>query len=168
MTTFTIDSDDHIVATPGDRKPEGGDPFSSLDELGQVTEQWPPPRLVHLWNGLPRVTPVKRFTDRKTALARIWNALQNGSTKSRVRSKASRKSGARSKATRTRAGTKKAQVIRLLHRSNGASIAEIIRVTNWQPHTVRGFISRALVHDLGLKVVRFKRDQGQPAYRLPR
>ena len=57
-----------------------------------------------------------------------------------------------------RAGAKKAQVIRMLQRSNGASIAEITRVTQWQPHTARGFISRALVHDLGLKVARFKRD----------
>lgn len=168
MTTFTIDSDDHTAATPGDRKPEGANHFSSLDELGQVTEQWPASRLVRLWNGLPGVTPVKRFTDRKTALNRIWNALQDGSTKSSLRSKASRKSGARSKTSGIRKGSKKAQVIRLLHRSNGASIAEIIRVTNWQPHTVRGFISRALVHDLGLKVTRFKRDQGQSAYRLPR
>jgi hypothetical protein len=45
---------------------------------------------------------------------------------------------------------------------------EIIRETQWQPHTVRGFISCALVHDLGLRVARFKRDQGQAAYRLPR
>ena len=43
----------------------------------------------------------------------------------------------------------------MLQRSNGASIAEITRVTQWQPHTVRGFISRALVHDLGLKVAPF-------------
>jgi len=56
----------------------------------------------------------------------------------------------------------------MLQRSNGASIAEIVRVTHWQPHTVRGFISRALAHDLGLKVAPFKRDQGRPAYRLPR
>ena len=49
----------------------------------------------------------------------------------------------------------------MLQRSNGASIAEITRVTQWQPHTVRGFISRALVHDLGLKVARFKRDQAR-------
>ena len=56
----------------------------------------------------------------------------------------------------------------MLQRPNGATIAEIMRVTQWQPHTVRGFISRALVHDLGLKVARFKRDQGQAAYRLPR
>ena len=46
----------------------------------------------------------------------------------------------------------------MLQRSNGASIAEIARVTQWQPHAARGFISRALVHDLGLKVARFKRD----------
>ena len=37
----------------------------------------------------------------------------------------------------------------MLQRSNGASIAEITRVTQWQPHTVRDFISRALVHDPG-------------------
>ena len=56
----------------------------------------------------------------------------------------------------------------MLQRPNGAAIAEIMRVTKWQPHTIRGFISRALVHDLRLKVTRFKRDQGQAAYRLPR
>jgi len=42
-----------------------------------------------------------------------------------------------------RAGTKKAQVIRMLQRSNGASIAEIMLVTQWQPHTARG-LSAAL------------------------
>ena len=56
----------------------------------------------------------------------------------------------------------------MLQRPNGASIAEIMRVTEWQSHTVWGFISRALVYDLGLEVARFKRDQGKLAYRLPR
>ena len=84
------------------------------------------------------------------------------------RAKTSGKIAARAKTTRVRAGTKKAQVIRMLQRSDGASVVEIMHVTKWQPHTVRGFISRALVRDLGLKVVRFKRDRGQPAYRLPR
>ena len=34
-----------------------------------MAAQWPTSRLVRLWNGYPGVTtPVKRFTDRKTAL----------------------------------------------------------------------------------------------------
>jgi len=136
--------------------------------LRQVVAQWPASRLVRLWNGLPGVTPVKRFTDRKTALNRIWKTLELGSAHAKTRSKTPRKSSARAKATGVRTGTKKAQVIRMLQRANGASVAEIMRVTQWQPHTVRGFISRALVHDLRLKVTRFKRDQGQAAYRLPR
>jgi hypothetical protein len=168
MTTFTIDSDDHIAPATGDPKPEDADHFSNLDELRQVAGQWPASRLVRLWNGLPGVKPLKRFTDRKTALDRIWKALENGSARSTARPKTSRKSSVRAKTTGVRAGTKKAQVIRMLQRSNGASLAEIMRVTQWQPHTVRGFISRALVHDLGLRVARFKRDQGQAAYRLPR
>ena len=168
MTTFTIDSADHIEHTTGNRKPDAGDHFSSLDELGHLTEPWPAARLVRLWNSLPGVTPVKRFTDRKTAVSRIWNALQNGGRNSAAKSKTRRQSGARSNKATVRAGTKKAHVIRLLERPNGATVAEIMRATDWQPHTVRGFISRALVHDLGLQVARFKRDKGQPAYRLQR
>ncbi len=36
MTTFTIDSADHIEHTTGNRKPDAGDHFSSLDELGHL------------------------------------------------------------------------------------------------------------------------------------
>ena len=168
MTTFTIDSADHIGHTTGNRKPDAGDHFSSLDELGRLAEPWPAARLVRLWNSLPGVTPVKRFTNRKTAMSRIWKALQNGDGNSAAKSKTRRKNGARSNKPAARAGTKKAHVIRLLERPNGATVAEIMRATDWQPHTVRSFISRALVHDLGLQVARFKRDKGQPAYRLQR
>ena len=145
MTTFTIDSADHIEHTTGNRKPDAGDHFSSLDELGQLAELWPAARLV-----------------------RIWKALQNGGSNSAAKSKTRRKNGARSNKAAARAGTKKAHIVRLLQRPNGATVAEIMRATDWQPHTVRGFVSRALVHDLGLQVARFKREKGQPAYRLQR
>src|SRR5260370_41816950 len=168
MTTFTIDSADHIERTTGNRKPEAGDHFSSLAELGHLAEPWPAARLVRLWNSLPGVTPVKRFTDRKPAVSRIWKALQNGGGNSAAHSKTRRQNGARSSKPAARAGTKKAHIIRLLERPNGATVAEIMRATDWQPHTVRGFISRALVHDLRLHVTRFKREKGQPAYRLQR
>ena len=41
-----------------------------------------------------------------------------------------------------RAGTKQAQIIALLQRPEGASIAEIVEATGWQPHSVRSAISR--------------------------
>jgi Protein of unknown function (DUF3489) len=165
MTTFTIDSDDHIAQTTGDRKPEGDDDFSSLDELSQRAAEWPMARLVHIWNSLPSVTDVKRFTDRQTAVNRIWAALKDGAGKTHSKNQ---KKSTRSRKPAARTGSKKAQVIRMLQRPNGASVQEIMHATGWQAHTVRGFISRALVHDLHLKVARFKREKGQPAYRLPR
>ena len=168
MTTYTIDSDDHIATTIGTHKPEGTDHFSSLDELAQLAEPWPAARLVRVWNSLSGATAVKRFTDRKTAVSRIWKALQNGGGNAAAKSKTQRKNSARSNKATARAGTKKAHILRLLQRPNGATVVEIMRATDWQPHTVRGFISRALVHDLGLQVARFKREKGQSAYRLQR
>src|SRR5713226_3926251 len=168
MTTFTIDSDDHIKTTSATQKHQGMDQFSSLDELAQLAEPWPAARLVRIWNGLPGATAVKRFTDRKTAVSRIWKVLQDQDDDSAAKPKLRRTKGARSTKPSARAGTKKAHIMRLLERPNGASMTEIMRATDWQPHTVRGFISRALVHDLRLHVTRFKREKGQPAYRLQR
>jgi hypothetical protein len=51
-----------------------------------------------------------------------------------------------------RAGTKQAQIIALLQRPEGASIAEIAEATSWQPHTARGMISGALKKKLGLRI----------------
>lgn len=44
-------------------------------------------------------------------------------------------------------------VLAMLRRQNGASIAEIIEATGWQPHSVRGFFSGALKRRLGIEVV---------------
>ena len=51
-----------------------------------------------------------------------------------------------------RAGTKQAQIIALLQRPEGASIAEIVEATSWQAHTARGAISGALKKKLGLPI----------------
>ena len=34
------------------------------------------PEAIHFWNGIPGLTPVKKFTDRKLAVTRIWKAIQ--------------------------------------------------------------------------------------------
>ena len=45
---------------------------------------------------------------------------------------------------RTRADSKQAQVISMLRRSEGATIQQIMEVTGWQAHTVRGAMAGAL------------------------
>jgi hypothetical protein len=51
-----------------------------------------------------------------------------------------------------RAGTKQAQMIELMKRPEGATVAQIAEVTGWQHHTIRGAISGALKKKLGLNV----------------
>ena len=54
--------------------------------------------------------------------------------------------------TTVRQGTKQALLIDLLKRKNGATIAELVETTGWQPHSVRGAISGSLKKKLGLTV----------------
>jgi hypothetical protein len=49
-----------------------------------------------------------------------------------------------------REGTKQAQLIAMLRRKEGATIAQIVDATGWQPHTVRGALVGALKKRLGL------------------
>jgi hypothetical protein len=46
-------------------------------------------------------------------------------------------------------GTKQAQLIAMLRRPAGATIAQIVEATGWQPHTVRGAFAGALKKKLG-------------------
>jgi hypothetical protein len=63
--------------------------------------------------------------------------------------------------------TKQAQVIDALCRPEGATIAEIMEMTGWQEHSVRGFISGAVKKKLGLTVERVTED-GRISYRIHR
>ena len=56
-----------------------------------------------------------------------------------------------------REGSKKAIVLELIRRPDGASLKEIMDATGWQAHSVRGFISGSLGKKMGLTVESFKR-----------
>jgi len=55
----------------------------------------------------------------------------------------------------------------MLKRPAGATIEQIIKATDWQPHTVRGFFAGALKKRLGIEVTSDKREKGQRVYRIP-
>ena len=67
---------------------------------------------------------------------------------------------------KTRDGSKQAQLIAMLRRKEGATIAQIVEATGWQPHTVRGAFAGALKKRLGLTVTSEK-VEGVRVYRLP-
>ncbi len=66
---------------------------------------------------------------------------------------------------KSRTGTKRAKMIGLMKRPEGATVEQIAKVTGWQHHTVRGAISGALKKKLGLKVEAAKEDDGT-VYRI--
>ena len=66
-----------------------------------------------------------------------------------------------------RAGTKQAQIIAMLQRPAGATVAEMVEATSWQAHTARGVISGALKKKLGLPITAEKVDGRGTVYKLP-
>jgi hypothetical protein len=66
---------------------------------------------------------------------------------------------------KTREGTKQEQLIAMLRRKQGATIAQIVDATGWQPHTVRGAFAGALKKKLGLEVTSEK-VEGTRVYRI--
>jgi hypothetical protein len=67
---------------------------------------------------------------------------------------------------RSREGTKEALLVALLRRPEGATVAQVIEATGWQPHTVRGAVSGALKKKRGLAVTSEKGEKGERVYRI--
>ncbi len=65
-----------------------------------------------------------------------------------------------------RADTKQATLIDLLKRKTGATIADLVKATGWQAHSVRGAISGTLKKKLGLKVTSEQIEKRGRVYRI--
>jgi len=181
MTTFAIDNDNTITAyLAGEAIPEGQARFASEKELAKLAAHWPAERLVEIWNsfaGVPpfgNLKPVKKFTDRKTAVARIWKAVQaltptaapQMAQDAPKQAKAAQDTTPRDAAKPAREGTKTAIVLELLRRPEGATRADLMAATGWQAHSVRGFLSGVLGKKMGLAIESLKTADGARAYRI--
>jgi hypothetical protein len=69
-------------------------------------------------------------------------------------------------APNTRPATKLAQVLALLQREDGATIAELVAATSWQSHTVRGALSGVIAKKLGHTVTSEKVEGRGRVYRI--
>ena len=66
----------------------------------------------------------------------------------------------------TRDGSKAAKVLDLLKRPVGATLAELMKTTGWQAHSVRGFLSGTVSKKLGLAVTSAKAEDSERTYSI--
>jgi hypothetical protein len=95
----------------------------------------------------------------KTKVATRSAARKTKKGKSRTRS------ASLSPKSAVRPDTKHARIIAMLRAPAGATIAAIMAATDWQQHSVRGFLAGVIRKKLGLNLVSEQTDKGR-VYRI--
>ncbi len=192
MATFTIDNEDNITvfASAEEAAQAGGATaiqFDSQAAFARVSADWPLSRFVEIWNSIAGNKQVSKFADRKKAVARIWAAIQpiaeravasqpqepktakpakaTKATKPTKKAKAAKKAAGKKTGDKDERSNKKAEVIAMMKRPKGATLAQIVEATGWQKHTIRGFVS-LLGSKGGEKVESSKSTAGERTYRI--
>src|SRR3954452_23675492 len=132
---FHLTRDGVIAEIPADSL-ERANAIASRDEWETIAGVWPLKRLVAIWNALPGVRPVEKFTSRQIALERIWRAIESPE-KAPAKAQGKREQSKH----RFREGSKAARVYTLLCRPEGATVREIQDLTGWQRHNVLALLS---------------------------
>jgi len=91
---------------------------------------------------------------------------KRGATGAPKKEKATKKASApkEPKPRKDAADTKTAKVLAMLKRKNGATMQQLMAETEWQPHSVRGFLAGTVRKKLGLTVTSTKQEGGQRVY----
>ena len=117
-----------------------------------------------------KASPRKQASQKKGA-PKGQKAAKGGKAKAAPKKKA--KGGKKSaeqeaaRATAPRADSKGAKILALIERAKGATLAEIMKTTAWQAHSVRGFLSTAAKKH-GLKIESTKTESGDRLYKIAR
>ena len=117
----------------------------------------------------PEQASSKKHATRKKNAPKGQKKAKGGKTKAAAPKKSGKKKAAKPKAAKTttpRAESKGAKILAMISRPKGATLTEIMKATDWQAHSVRGFISGALGKKMGLKVDSVRREDGERVYTL--
>ena len=175
MRIFTIDAGNTIaVSTSTERGSKSGAArFTNEKQFAALAARWPGSRLVEIWNDLPGVRKVGKFTDRQTGVRRIWKAIERlephvGADAASGGDRPSSPGKAPTPPVEpaiVRTDTKAARVIALLKQPAGATLKAIMTLTGWQSQSVRGFITAHVRQKMNYRVQSFKRG-GERVYRI--
>jgi hypothetical protein len=111
----------------------------------------------------PEKAASKKGTTPKKGAPKGKKTAKGGKTK---RGKKTAKPAQAKKATTPRAESKGAKILALVRRPKGATLAELAKLTGWQNHSIRGFLSGAVGKKMGLTVDSVKREDGERVYSI--
>jgi len=120
--------------------------------------------------GAPEKAPSKKGASSKKGAPRGQKAAKGGKAKAATPKKEAKASKKASKPTRAkeatapRAESKGAKILAMIGRAKGATLAEIMKITEWQAHSVRGFISTVAKKNR-IKIESSKNESGERTYR---
>jgi len=113
----------------------------------------------------PENAPSKKGASQKKGAPKAKKSAK--ATAPKKQAKARKKAAGKSerKATAPRAESKGAKILDMIARAKGATLAEIMKATDWQAHSVRGFISTAgKKHNV--KIESSKNEAGDRVYKI--
>jgi hypothetical protein len=120
----------------------------------------------------PEKAPPKNGATRKKGAPKGQKTAKGSKTRAAAHKKVAKASKKASKSARVkensapRAESKGAKILAFIQRPKGATLAELAKLTGWQNHSVRGFLSGTVGKKMGLTVESAKRDDGQRVYSI--
>ena len=117
----------------------------------------------------PEKASSKKGTTQKKGAPKGQKAAKGGKAKASPEKAKTGKKAAKpapaKEASTPRAESKGAKILELIGRPKGASLAEIVKATDWQKHSIRGFLSTAAKKH-GLKIESTKSEAGDRVYQI--
>src|SRR5581483_8888800 len=119
-------------------------------------------------NVAPEKASSKKDTSQKKGAPKAARAAKKAPTRKAtkgVKPGSKKTSKAAKEHAAPREGSKMQVVLDLLRRKDGATMSEIAKATDWQNHSIRGFISGTLNKKMGLAIESAKNQAGERTYK---
>jgi hypothetical protein len=171
MKVYVIEDGARIRIRNSDSGPIAGAKrtFTSGKQLRRVTSDMPLSQLVQIWNHLPGVRPIRRFTSRDSAVNRIWKVVRT--TKPRAIKSSQLNPGSQKRESETRGSLNSpcgaaSRVIALLKTEQGASLQQLADAVGWQKHSIRALLSSSIRRKYRMNVISTRNAEGTRIYRV--
>lgn len=119
-------------------------------------------------HGAPEKPPSKKGTTQKKGAPKGQKAAKGAKANAgpKKEAKPSKKPTKAKEARTPRPENKGAKILALIRRPKGSTLAELAKLTGWQNHSIRGFLSGTLCKKMRLTLESAKREGGERVYSI--